>query len=202
MDARRLLPAACLLALAALVAAPLASAHTSVVSTDGKVRVSIGQLNEPVSTYAVTGLDVCFTLNNTARTPIPGTSIDHLGLSATLRSAGGAELKQDLKAQFGKPGCYTFAEPYVLTEAGQYVVDLSGNVNGTSIDVKAVKAGGVVIDRSEITFPAEGVPSDLDLEARIAALEAQNGQDKGIPAPAAALLMLGLAALAAVRRLR
>ncbi len=40
------------------------------------------------------------------------------------------------------------------------------------------------------------------LEARIAALEAQSAQDKGIPAPAAALLMLGLAALAAARRLR
>lgn len=209
MDAPRLLRSAALAALALAVFLPAASAHTSVFSADGKVRVVVGQLNEPVSTYAVSGLDVCFQENTTARAPIA--NVNAGGLTAVLRAPNAAELKQDLKAQFGRPGCFTFSEPYVLTQPGQYVVDLSGTVNGSAVAVKDVKAGGAVVDRSDITFPDASVPSDAELQGKVAALEArisaleaghQDSGDKKSPAPVAAWMMVGLAALAAARRLR
>jgi hypothetical protein len=208
MDAPR--PLALALAALALVAlAPAASAHTSVFSPDGKVRVVVGQLNEPVSTYAVSGLDVCFQENTTARAPIAG--INAGALQATLRAPNGANLTQDLKAQFGHAGCFTFSEPYVLTLPGQYVVDLAATINGSAVDVKGVAAGGAVVDRSDITFPDASVAGNVELqgkvsalEGRLAALEAEHKDTDGrkAPAPVAAWMMVGLAALAAARRLR
>ena len=214
MDAPRLLTLAFAgLAVAALVA-PTAAAHTAVPSADGKVRGSIGLLNEPVSTYAVTGLDLCFTTaqaTSSARTPLA--VANPADFSATLKAPNGMTEHQDLKAQFGRTGCLTFSEPLVLTQPGQYTVDFTGSINGTTFSATAVAAGGKVVDRGNITFPASAVPSDLDLEARInalqsriAALEAdETGEDdreKGAPMPAAAWLIVGLAALAAVRRMR
>jgi hypothetical protein len=209
MDASRLLRAAALLALALAATVPAASAHTSVFSADGKVRVVVGQLNEPVSTYAVSGLDVCFQENTTARAPIAG--INAGTLHATLRAPGGANLTQDLKAQFGRAGCFTFSEPYVLTQPGQYVVDLTATINGSAVAVKNVAAGGAVVDRADITFPDASVPSNAELQAKVTALEGrlaaleaehQDSGDKKSPAPVAAWMMVGLAALAAARRLR
>src|ERR1041385_8503304 len=209
MDAPRILRAAALLALALAATVPAASAHTSVFSADGKVRVVVGQLNEPVSTYAVSGLDVCFQENTTARAPIAG--INAGAISATVRAPNAAELKQDLKAQFGRAGCFTFSKPYVLTQPGQYVVDLTATINGSAGNLRNVDAGGAVVDRSAITFPDATVPSDAQLldqihalQARVSALEAehQGSGDKKSPAPVAAWMMVGLAALAAARRLR
>jgi hypothetical protein len=205
MVAPRLLTLVALTALAAALAVPAATAHTTVFSTDGKVRVVVGQLAEPVVTYATTGLDVCFTANTTARTPI--TTVDPLAVIAVLRSPAGDELSMDLRGQFGRPGCFQFSEPYVLSQPGQYVVDLSGTVNGTAVAFTGVNAGGAVKDRGEITFPDEGVASNLALQERLAALEAQvesleADEAKQAPLPTAALLAVGLAALAAVRRLR
>jgi hypothetical protein len=212
MARARLLLVLLLAALAIAASAPAASAHTAVTSVDGRVRGSIGLLDEPVSTYAVTGLDVCFTHNTAApRTPIAG--INPGNFSATLKAPSGATHTAALEVPFGRPNCLTFETPLVLTESGQYLVDLSGALNGTTIDVKDVKAGGEVVDREEITFPAT-VASDEELQGRIAALEskvaalqadeagADGGGEKGAPAPVAALTFLLLAVLAAARRLR
>jgi hypothetical protein len=207
----RLSPIALLTALALLLAVPAASAHTAVFSDDDKVRGSVGLLNEPVSTYAVTGLDVCFTENTAApRAPIDG--IDAADFTATLRSPSGASHTAALEIPFGKANCLTFETPLVLTEEGQYLVDLQGTLNGTTIDVKDIKAGGEVIAREEITFPAQ-VSSDETLQERIRLLESKvealqdeesGGDDgeKGAPAPVAAMTFVLLAVLAAVRRLR
>lgn len=197
---------AALVACAAVLLAPSLVAHTSVFSADGKVRVVVGQLNEPVSTYAVSGLDVCFQHNTTARPAIASADIRPDELVATLRSPDGHELTNGLRAQFGRPGCYTFEEPYVLTRPGQYVVDLTGLVNGTAVAFSSITAGGPVVDRADITFPDE-VASAADLESRLAALEARmevadDGDGKGAPAPTAALLVVGLGLLAVVRRFR
>jgi hypothetical protein len=189
---------ALLAALALALAAPAASAHTAVFSADEKVRGSIGLLNEPVSTYAVTGLDVCFS-ENTGAPRAPVAVADAADFTVTLRAPSGAVHSAAVEVPFGRPNCLTFETPLVLTEPGQYLVDLSGSINGTTFDVKGVNAGGKVLPRENITFP-DTVSSDADLEARIAALEAAS--DKGIPAPAAALTFALLAVLAAVRRLR
>jgi hypothetical protein len=205
----RLLPIVLLTALAVTLATPAASAHTAIFSDDDKVRGSVGLLNEPVSTYAVTGLDVCFTQNSAApRAPIAVSDAE--AFTATLRSPSGETHSAPLEIPFGRANCLTFETPLVLTEPGQYLVDLTGSINGTTFDVKDIKAGGEVVAREEITFPAE-VAGDKELQDRIAALESkvealqddESGDDeKGAPAPVAAMTFLLLAVLAAVRRLR
>jgi hypothetical protein len=206
---RPLVPLAALATLLLLaLAAPAVVAHTAVYSEDGRVRGSLGLLNEPVSTYAVTGLDACFT-HNTTSTPRPAIGgINPGNFTATLRSPSGQTHTAPLEVPFGRPNCLTFEEPLVLTEPGQYLVDLSGILNGTTIEVRDIRAGGVVIDRAEITFPAT-VASDEELErriagleAKVAALEAEPEATKGAPAPVAALTFVLLAVLAAARRLR
>jgi hypothetical protein len=70
----RLLLATLLTALAIALVAPAATAHTAVYSADNRVRASIGLLAEPVSTYALTGLDVCFTATRPRRARPPPAS--------------------------------------------------------------------------------------------------------------------------------
>lgn len=205
MALRAVLPLLALL----LVAAPLASAHTAVYSADGNVRASVGLLNEPVSTYAVTGLDVCFS-ENTASTPRPPVPVANPGaFTATLTAPDGTVHTADLEVPFGNPNCLTFADPLVLTQPGQYLVSLSGSINGTTFSATGVKAGGEVLDRAVLTFPDEGIASNLDLmaeiaalEARLAQLEADQAEEESQFAPGAPLasVVLLLAAVVALRR--
>lgn len=190
---------------------PTAHAHTAIHSADGKVRGSVGLLDEPVSTYMVTGLDVCFT-QNTTTTPRPAVNVaDASAFTARLRAPSGAVHTADVQVPFGRPNCLAFAEPLVLTEPGQYLVDLSGSINGTTFAVAGIKAGGAVIDRGNITFPAAGVASDDELQRRVVALESRLAdlenapQDDGeafAPGAPAAWLLAGLVALAAFARRR
>lgn len=192
-----------------IIAAPLAVAHTAVYSADGRVRGSVGLLNEPVSTYAVTGLDVCFTQNVTT-SPRPAVNVGNPGaFTATLTAPDGSVHSADLEIPFGKPNCLTFADPMVLTQPGQYLAALSGSINGTTFTVTGIKAGGEVLDRALLTFPDQGVASNLDLmdqvralELRLAELEAQQVEEDGQFAPGAPLaaLTILLAALVALRR--
>src|SRR5689334_14417685 len=117
MDASRLLTTVLLTAMALAVAVPAVSAHTAAYSVNGKVRASVGLLNEPVVTYKDTGLDLCFTENQTANR-VPLGNVNAGALSATLKAPNGETLHQDLAAQFGKVGCFQFAKPLVLTQAG------------------------------------------------------------------------------------
>src|SRR5688572_14705786 len=134
MAAPRLPPIALLTALAVALVAPSAAAHTAVFSADEKVRGSVGLLNEPVSTYAVTGLDVCFS-QNTAAPRAPVNVADPANFTATLRSPSGETHSVALEVPFGRANCLTFETPLVLTEPGQYLVDLTGSINGTTFDV-------------------------------------------------------------------
>jgi hypothetical protein len=202
-----------LAATAALLLLPAATAHTPVFSADGKVRGSVGLLNEPVSTYAVTGLDVCFTQNTAA--PRRAVNVtDASAFTARLTAPDGSIHEADLEVPFGKPNCLTFVDPVVLTRPGQYTIDLDGAINGTTFDVRGIKAGSPVIDRANLTFPDAGVQSDAQQAARLAALEAriatleqdlaeaqaEDDDGKFAPGAPAALLLVGLAAFAAWRR--
>lgn len=211
------LRAVALVLLAVLLAAPAVAAHTSVFTSDGRTRIVVGQLEEPVVTYQKTGLDVCFTQNNTARTPISINPGDFEGTAGrvVLRAPSGQELVMGLRGQFGRAGCYQFAEPYILTEPGQYTVDLTGVVNGTAVSFTGIAAGGAVKDAAALAFPGEldeatqGLAADVaalqtrlaELEADLAAAEADKG-NQFAPGSPAALLMLGLAGLAVVLRRR
>lgn len=171
------LRAVAILLLAALVA-PAATAHTSVVTSDGQTRIVVGQLEEPVVTYQKTGLDLCFTMNNTARTPLsinPGDFEAPAG-HVRLRSPSGEALALGLRGQFGRPGCYQFTQPYVLTEAGQYTLEFKGVVNGTAIDFTGVAAGGAVQDASALAFPGALDQATQDVAADVAALQARLAQ--------------------------
>jgi hypothetical protein len=213
MARARLTSALLLTALAVALLAPVASAHTEVFSADHRVRGSVGLLNEPVSTYAVTGLDVCFTHATAApRAPLPKGIVNPGNFTATLTSPSGKTHTALLEVPFGRDNCLTFEDPLVLTEPGQYLMKMSGLLNGTSIDFTDIKAGGVVVAREEITFPAV-VDSDEQLQARITALEAKvasmeadeashDDDEKGAPAPVAGMTFVLLAVLAAARRLR
>ena len=213
----------------ALLLAPAATAHTSVFSADGKLRVVVGQLNEPVVTYAKSGLDVCFQANTTARTPVAG--VNPGAITVSLIAPSGARLTQPLAAQFGRTGCFQFQDPYVLTEAGQYTADLQGTVNGTAFSFTRVIAGGAVDNVTAVTFPATSVmtnehltkakadKAELEglrtrvqqleadkaaLENRVKALEQARatgtGTAKESPMPVALLVLGLLAALAVARR--
>ncbi len=203
--------------LAATLVAPAASAHTAVFSSDAQYRVVVGQLEEPVVTHQKTGLDLCFTLNNTARTPLTVNPGDFEGTAGHVKlvSPSGQELAMGLRSQFGRPGCYQFSTPYILTEPGQYTVDLAGNVNGTAVAFTGVKAGGAVVQASEVAFPGTLDPATQSLAADVTALTARIAQleadletatdereSEFAPGAPAALLMAGLAGLVAMLRRR
>lgn len=197
-----------LLATAVLLAVPAASAHTAYTTADGKYRLAVGNLNEPVYTFVKTGLDVIITSNDTARTPFP---ISNPGdLTATLIAPDGHTLSQPLTKQFGTVNRLTFQEGYVLTQPGQYKVHLVGTINGTAIDA-TINDAGVLGDQKDITFPDTQVPSSLELASRVAALEQQVSAMSASssapathksPAPVAAYLVIALAVLAAARRVK
>lgn len=219
--------AALALAATLLLLVPAASAHTPVASADGQVTASIGLLNEPVVTYATTGLDVCFRTNAGTALSFGATSTEvtenaNANFTVTLTAPDGQPYVDNLRGQFGKPGCLTFDNPLVLTRPGQYLVELKSKAgavfNGTTFDVKEVAAGGAVRLQGNVTFPDESTPDVRGLEQRIAGLqgevdglEAQLQQmqqasatadagDEFAPGAPAALLMLGLAGLAAALR--
>lgn len=208
------------LAVAVLVAAlvaPAVTAHTSVTSSDGEYRIVVGQLEEPVVTHQKTGLDLCFTLNDAARTPLTINPGDFEGTAGfvKLKSPSGQELSMGLRSQFGRPGCYQFTDPYILTEPGQYTLDFAGNVNGTAVQFAGVNAGGVVVEAATIAFPGALDAASQELAANVTALAARVAQlesdletamekkeSEFAPGAPAALLMVGLAGLVAVLRRR
>jgi hypothetical protein len=170
MAHRRLHAAAPLIAAVALVAlalAPVAEAHSSVFTTDGRYRLVIGLLNEPVVTGQKSGLDLCVQMNDTARTPLDIKVLDTV--TVTLTAPDGQTLQKGLGVQFGRPGCFQFVTPQILTVPGQYLVAVTGTINGTTVDFHGVKAGGAVQDADAVSFPVPGP----GLESRVSNLEAQ-----------------------------
>lgn len=184
-----------------LLLVPSATAHSPAFSADNRVRASIGLLGEPVVVDAPTGLDICFTHNLQAG-PRPVVDVAApLDLHAKLIAPNGAVHEDDLKRQFGKDNCVTFLEPLVLTQPGQYLVELTGSINGTTFDARGINAGGAVQPRSAIAFPDQGIQSSVDLQARVAALETKISELEKRPSPAPGpLLMVGLLAAAILLR--
>ncbi|HUR69204.1 MAG TPA: hypothetical protein VM370_08155 [Candidatus Thermoplasmatota archaeon] len=157
------------LAFVALVAiafacAPTAAAHKTAYSPDGKLKIVWGFLNEPAVTDTKNGLDLRIQDNAT------GYAIPDLQshLHAEMHY-GDQETEMDLEGQFGKPGYYTAV--LTPTKAGVYVLHLSGEVNGTELDME-IPGAHEVEDIADTYFPAEE-DDDKALEDRVAALETE-----------------------------
>jgi hypothetical protein len=179
-----------LVLLAALVAAPAASAHTTAPAADGAYCVTAGNLNEPVTTYVKTGLDLTIRAGlgaGTCSSADRGAEVAgaHESLQVTLLAPNGAELSQTLQPQFGSVGRYTFDEPYVLTETGEYFVHVTGTLGDDEIDVSVLVGSGPIPAFEDLTFPAAGLPSLQEIETRLAALEAHTDEDEesSMPSP-------------------
>lgn len=204
------LRALALVALFALLLAPVASAHQAAYSVDNKYRFSVGHLNEPITTYVKTGLDLSLTLNDASRTAIP--QLNPGNLTATLVAPDGNHLSLPLQNQFGTVNHFTFTQPYILTQSGVYHLTVTGLVFGSAVNFENVAVGSTtpVPAMSNVTFPASKVATNLELQdqvtalqARIAALEAKPTA-KGAPGvdamPAMVLLLLATVAVVARRR--
>lgn len=191
--------------LGAVLLAPAASAHTTVTTPDGKYFVTVGNLNEPITTFVKTGLDLVVRANNSG---VRGAGIGglQLTLNATLLAPNAKTLSQPLRAQFGVAGGYSFSEPYFLTQPGEYFLRLTGKINQTTVNFDRILVGsGPIPSMDALHFP-DSVSTPKEIEDRLAALEAENaalkadvaalkanGAAKG-SAPGPDLLVLGLVA--------
>lgn len=172
---RTLLLASAALLLVALV--PAGEAHTTQPAADGTHCITAGNLNEPITTYVKTGLDLIVRESLGAGTCDSGDRGDevagaHETLEAVLMAPNGAELKQDLRVQHGAVGRYSFTEPYILTEPGEYFVHVTGTLGGIAVDETILVGSGPVPAWGDHTFPAAGLGDPEDIESRVAALEA------------------------------
>lgn len=176
--------------LAALLAASAASAHTTAPVAGGAYCVTAGNLNEPVTTYVKTGLELIIREGlgaGTCASDDRGADVTgaHESLEATLIAPSGAELTQALQPQFGTVGRYTFEEPYVLTEPGEYHVHVTGTLGDQAVDETILVGSGPVPDWSDHTFPALGLPTMQEIDGRLSALEAHmhegDDEDSSIP---------------------
>lgn len=166
-----------------LALAPIASAHKTTYTEDGKVKVLWGFLNEPAVTMDKTGIDLVLTDNAT------GAAI--LGADETLEVRlrhGAEEIRlDDLGARFGAPGAYT--QVITLTKPGLYTLVLDGTINGTHVQM-AIPAAHEVAPISETYFP-EMASADAaalaakvaELETKVAALEAKAATRSTTPVP-------------------
>lgn len=154
---------------ALMLAAPAATAHEHYTTDDGKYSITLGEQNEPVYTYDWTNLDLIVHENETGG-PVPDV---HQTVNATLIAPGGEELSLPIEPQFGEKGRYEFAKDYFLTQPGQYEVRLDGHINGTDVN-GTYKLPGPRESMSGQGFPAEDVPTLLDLQSQI---EGQSGTD-------------------------
>ncbi|MBW3582821.1 MAG: septum formation initiator family protein [Euryarchaeota archaeon] len=212
-----------LLALVAIVGlTPSAIAHATAPTDDGRFFITVGNQNEPVTTWTKTGLDLIIRENESGERGAEVPDL-HRTLSATLISPGGEEMRMDLKTQFREVGRYEFTEPYVLTEAGQYRLRLVGEIDVTTVD-GIYDVSRPVPSWSEITFPAEAkTPTELeaendalrqeidDLEARLSTLESDQAalqeqvdaqETNEATALPSVLAVLGIAGLIAIARRR
>ncbi len=138
---------------------PLATAHETYESSDGKYQMVLGEQNEPVYTYDFTNLDVIVTEIETDG-PVPNVNAT---VDATLLAPNGEELSMELAPQHGSQNRYEFVEDYILTQPGQYQVLLEGNINGTDVTGEYLLPGPRA-SFTDIAFPHDDVQDVRELQ--------------------------------------
>lgn len=231
LNRRTFVPTAIILAFLALALSPTAAAHASANSTDGKVRITWGLLEEPGFTNEKTRLDLIIR-DATTMAGIGGilpANITELSLhyGEEEYSLGNITLNRGVKSgAFAGPGNYTSANFVYLTRPGIYTLHIKGTIEGSEVDLE-IPAAHEYESMSEIMFPGEieigAEPTDTSaLEARIAkletdlaALKAELATQSQTPAtltpqpspeqndaPAAGILLVAVAAIGAALVLR
>lgn len=157
---------------------PVATAHERYETSDGKYQIVLGEQNEPVYTYDFTNLDMIVTEIETGG-PVAGVNAT---VEATLIAPGGEELSMEIEPQHGSKNRYEFAEDYILTQPGQYKVQLDGHINGTDVTGEYLLPGPRD-PFTAVTFPHEDVQDlralqeeNQDLRERIQELETRMTQ--------------------------
>ena len=181
------------------VAAP-ASAHASMNTADGKYRITWGLLDEPGYTFVKNKLDlivreIAVPGTNTTGAGVEGLTAEDLTVELRYLDAvyewGNITPNRGVKGgsfagSVGTNGNYTSTNSVVLTQPGIYTLVLTGEINGTPVDlsIPATHEYGAL---QELMFPSEvelGGGADVAaLEARIAALEAKVATQSQTPAP-------------------
>ena len=155
----------------------LAHGHTEV----GDYELVIGFKNEPAYQGEPNGLDLTVTNKQT------GEKVNDLADTLKVELIYGASKRSlELRPQWGQDGAYT--ADVLPTEAGDYTWHISGEINGTPLDVSMTSSPdtfGAVQAKNEVSFPAaDASPAELRAAAADAARTAQ-----------AALLVGGLGVL-------
>lgn len=160
-----LVAAICLLAVAALAAPFLTSAHEQRAVDNGKYNFVVGWLNEPAYTGLLNSVDLTVTQPNPSATPAANAANDDehpagtpvTGLEDTLKVDiiyNDKTMNLPLSPVFNQPGKYT---GYVIpTQAGDYSFHVYGTINGDKIDetfTSGPNTFGSVIDAKTIEFP-------------------------------------------------
>lgn len=184
-------------ALATLVlvaVAASASAHATAYSADGKIKVTWGWTNEPATTMTKNGLDLILRDNAT------GAGLSGMGnANLTVEIIYGDEVMtlERIKPQHGREaeGRYTGPHPITPTAAGIYTLHIAGTINGSAVDLTI--PANHEMDPIEDTFWPTQLPGtadlareldalkaeNVDLTARLAALEAKATTQSQTPAP-------------------
>lgn len=220
----RLTPILLVAALVCLAATPMASAHASKNSADGKVRVTWGWQTEPAFVGEKLRLELILRdaatgagIGGVSAADIRELSL-HLGDEAydfgNLTAYSGAK-----NGVFAGPGNYTAANAVVPTQEGIYTLHIKGTIAGSEVDLE-IPATHALESMDELEFPGHDANAPGDLESRLAALEqevatlkanaqtqsetpaAVTSQTNDVPAVgvASVLGLLGVAALVIARR--
>lgn len=197
-----------------LLLAPAVDGHVSETLNDHKTTITFGFLNEPVTTYQRTGLDLGLKDGKGRNITLDAATLAAFNITITRGSYGGGgpalHLKGKVLPQEGRPGWYTY--PIVFTEPGNYTLRIDGFYNNTRVTRVDMRSGHEVKVASDQMFPAK-VPDlgkqDLriqqleadveDLRVKVARLQPLQ-EAPGLSAVTAALVLVLVAVLASRRR--
>ena len=179
MNLRRLAISAIAATLLLALAAPSASAHASGYTTDGKLRLVFGWVNEPATTD-VPNRVLLRVLDNVTGAGIAG--IDQIeGLEVALH-LGDEEKELEMAPLRGAAiGNYSSEDLIAPSQPGIYELHVKGTINGSEVDVE-IAANEELTDIEETRWPpveptgerVEKLEQEVELlKAQIATLDAK-----------------------------
>lgn len=149
-----------------LIAAPMASAHTSYHTEDGAWTIVVGSQNEPIYTYQPTGLDLI--IRDSEGNPA---TLADLDFTATLIAPNGEEMTMPLVEQHGAVGRFEFEEGYQYTISGTYHLRLDGTIGDTELNGVEIVVGRENGVGDNIYFPTSAAVSTNDLQTDLAGVK-------------------------------